>query len=143
MRIPMLAVVLLLRAAPAGAEAVSLDALTGAWVFETAPHQATGCIITGELTAVREGNELEIAMTARDTCPGGDAVNAIEQCRAAFDRDALRVSCVLVSAETDTYVADQFQLEAVTPTLMSGRLWDAGIWNAPVTWRRPASPMVS
>jgi hypothetical protein len=60
-----------------------------------------------------------------------------------MQRDTLAVRCVLVRADTESYLADQFDLPALSHTEMAGRLWDLGVWNGPVRWRRPASPLVS
>ena len=131
-------------ATPAAADTVGIAALAGSWTFETAPHQATGCVIRGEVFATRSGNALTMRMNAHESCPDREAgINAVEQCRATLQRAALIVRCTLLSADTDSYLADQFALGALSATEMSGRLWDEGIWNTPVTWRRPASPLVS
>ena len=131
-------------ASPAAAEAINLSALTGAWTFETAAHEATGCVIRGDVAAVREGDALTMQLNATETCPGDERpIHAVERCRATMQRDTLAVRCVLVSADTDSYLPDQFDLPALSHDELAGRLWDRGIWNAPVRWRRPASPLVS
>ena len=143
MRTLLMVLATLALATPASADAVNLSELAGNWVFETAPHQATGCVIRGEVTATRNGNALTMQMNAHETCPDDRVINAVEHCRAALERTSLVVRCVLVSADTDTYLPDQFVLGALSAAEMSGRLWDEGIWNTPVTWRRPSSPLVS
>lgn len=130
--------------APAGAAPlqVSLDALAGAWTFETDPHPVTQCVIRGDVEATRAGEVLRITMHAHQTCPNGSDGRAEEACTARLARGVLTVRCTLVSS-TRPYVADQFSLQVVSASLMTGRLADGAYWDVPVRWRRPPAALVS
>jgi hypothetical protein len=124
-------------AAPAAAtpQRPSIDDLAGAWAFETDPHHATQCVIRGDATATRSGAGLSIAIHARENCPDGDEARAEERCAGSLAGDVLTIRCAVVSA-TQNYLADQFSLRVLSPSAMSGRLYDADLWNDPVRWRR-------
>jgi len=131
-------------ATPAAADPVSLDSLAGAWTFETIPHETTGCVIRSEVNATPEGDYLAMQLQAHETCAYRNGpVNATEQCRGRLHGAELRVRCVVVRADTPTYNADQFTLTPLSADEMSGRLWDQGLWNGAVQWRRPATTPAS
>lgn len=120
-----------------------VGALAGAWVFETEPHGVSGCVIRGEAAARAFGPALAIEIRAHETCPGGAEWRAVQSCRGEQRGEALEVRCVLVSAEPDNYVADQFDLVVESGDRMRGRLADGALWDVAVTWRRPRAPLVS
>jgi len=128
---------------PIAAESVSLGALAGNWVIETAPHQNSGCVIRGDAVARVERGALAIALNAHETCPDGTDARAVEQCRGNLSAQTLQVRCVLQRSTSDTYIADHFVLTVVGSNAMVGRLVDGRAWNEPATWRRPSAPMIS
>jgi hypothetical protein len=117
---------------------VSIDDLTGAWSFETDPHQSTQCVIRGNATATRNGPGLSITIDAHETCPNGNEWRAEESCSASLAANVLTVRCTLVSATSPNYLADQFSLQVLSPSYLGGRLADGGQWDNPVRWRRGA-----
>lgn len=128
---------------PVAAESVSISALAGNWVFETAPHENSSCIIRGDAVAREERGALALTLNAYETCPVGEEARAVEQCRGTLVGQTLRVRCVIQSSTSDTYIADHFVLTVVGPNAMVGRLIDGRAWNEPATWRRPTAPMIS
>ena len=122
---------------------MSLDALAGAWVFETEPHAVTNCVIRGNVEAARAGRSLRMSMRVHQTCPSGNEWRAEEACTAQLARGVLTVRCTLVNATPDDYIADQFSLRALSASVMTGRLNDGVLWDGPVHWRRPPAALVS
>ena len=118
--------------------------LAGAWILETAPHKVSGCVIRGAATATpARGGAFDVRIQVKESCPGGGAFTADEQCRAVVSAPRVTMSCTVVRAVPDNYNADSFQLEWRGRDLMVGRLVDTGFWDEPVTWRRAAPAMVS
>jgi hypothetical protein len=134
---------LLVSPAAASPQQVSLDALAGAWVFETDPHALSHCVIRGEVEAARTRADLRMNMRVHETCPNRNEWRAEEACAARLAENILSVRCVVVSATPDNYVADQFSLRVLSVRAMSGRLADGVNWDGAVHWRRPQPGLVS
>lgn len=119
-------------------------AIEGAWRFETGPHPSSGCILRGDAVvgAVRSGKQI-VQIDVTQHCGSDEPYKARERCEATQAGSRVRISCVVVSSETGGYQPDSFDLTQGSPDLMTGRLVDTGVWNVPVTWRRPSAALVS
>lgn len=140
---PGLCLALALLATPAAAQQrVGLATLAGAWAFQTEAHAATGCIIRGGVTATQSGRTLRMDMRVHETCNNGREWRAREACVATLVESVLSVRCEVVEG-SENYNADQFTLNVVSTDEMSGRLYDHGVWDNGVVWRRDRGPLVS
>ncbi len=137
------ALMLLSTTAIAAPQRVTLDALAGAWAFETDPHAVTDCVIRGDVQATRAGDALRMTIHAHETCPNGNEWRAEEACTAQLSSGVLAVRCTVVSTQPYNYVADQFSLRVLSTSRMTGRLADGANWDSPVRWRRPPDALVS
>jgi hypothetical protein len=127
-----------------GAQAQAAD-LAGGWAFETSPHRESGCVIRGE-ALMRERPQpgaFDVQMRAAEHCPDGNIYRAEERCVARRQARAVHVTCTLVRADPDSYLADQFSLTIESADLMHGRLVDYGYWDEPVRWRRASAPIAN
>ena len=130
-------------ALPISTRPINLDALAGAWTFETAPHLDT-CIIRGQVFATRRGRTLAMQLRATQTCTGGETTDVTERCLGRDAAGVLDVRCQILSSTSANYVADNFALMPASEQQMDGELNDGASWqHVGVRWTRPAPAAVS
>lgn len=139
-----IAALVLATGAVAHAQPRSAPSIEGAWRLETGPHPSSGCVIRGDavVSRARDGKhavQIDVTQFCGDDAP----YKARERCEATVAAARVRMNCVVVSSETGGYQPDSFDLTQTTPGVMTGRLVDTGVWNVPVTWRRPSAALVS
>jgi hypothetical protein len=128
-------------AAYAQPRSVSLE---GAWRFETSPHPVSGCVLRGDaLVAPARGGRHTVQIDVTQHCGSEVPYKARERCEATTAGGRVTMTCVVVSSETGGYQPDSFDLAPGAAGVMTGRLVDTGVWNVPVTWRRPSAALVS